>query len=56
MLRYFQPEFVTPLTFLCSVFVFFIAFIVTWAILMRVWVSEAQPVQTQAYPSLDLLA
>ncbi|KAI0035902.1 general substrate transporter [Vararia minispora EC-137] len=31
-----------------ALFVFFIAFILTWGILMRVWVSEAQPVQSRA--------
>ncbi|KIY66901.1 putative MFS sugar transporter [Cylindrobasidium torrendii FP15055 ss-10] len=30
------------------IFVYFIAFILTWAILMRVWVSESQPLQSRA--------
>lgn len=30
------------------IFVYFIAFVVTWAILMRIWVSESQPVHTRA--------
>ncbi|KAL1743659.1 general substrate transporter [Schizophyllum fasciatum] len=30
------------------IFIYFIPFVVTWAILMRIWVSEAQPVQTRA--------
>ncbi|KAL1660068.1 general substrate transporter [Schizophyllum commune] len=30
------------------IFVYFIPFVVTWATLMRIWVSEAQPVQTRA--------
>lgn len=30
------------------IFIYFIAFVTTWAILMRIWVSEAQPVQTRA--------
>lgn len=30
------------------IFVYFIAFILTWAILMRIWVSESQPLQTRA--------
>ena len=34
------------------IFVYFIPFVVTWATLMRIWVSEAQPVQTRASVSL----
>ncbi|KAH9938959.1 general substrate transporter [Epithele typhae] len=30
------------------IYVYFIAFILTWAILIRVWVSESQPVKTRA--------
>ncbi|KAL1720570.1 general substrate transporter [Schizophyllum commune] len=35
-------------TVIAFIFIYFIAFIMTWAILMRIWVSEAQPVQTRA--------
>ncbi|TRM67008.1 general substrate transporter [Schizophyllum amplum] len=39
------------------IFVYFIPFVVTWAILIRIWVSEAQPVQTRAsVASLSLTA
>ncbi|KAF8954532.1 general substrate transporter [Flammula alnicola] len=30
------------------IFVYFVAFVITWGILMRIWVSESQPVHTRA--------
>lgn len=33
---------------IAMIFLYFVAFILTWAILMRIWVSESQPVRSRA--------
>ncbi|KAF9003724.1 general substrate transporter [Hymenopellis radicata] len=35
-------------TVIALIFIYFIAFVLTWAILSRTWVSESQPVRTRA--------